>query len=159
MDVTPIGVSLQFDSFDFFYQSMYRRSTMKMHKFDKPVSDKEFHSALQLFTNVLQIVQCMASCQGKDEQSEKNRKNANILKSHIFRHDICKVIHFGFQMYTPGKHNEQFLHDLVCFTHIFLEHMEQHAKGRVLMIKTQKKRKVKKQKGPKPGLTQRSEES
>ena len=59
---------------------MYRRSVMKMNKFDKAISDKEFHSAVQLFTNVLHIVQCMASCQGKDEQSERNRKNANILR-------------------------------------------------------------------------------
>ena len=56
-------------------------------------------------------------------------------------------------MYTPGKHNEQFLQDLISFTHTFLEHMEQYSKGKMLMIKTQKTRKVKKRKGPKPGLT------
>ena len=109
---------------------------MKIHKFDARVSDKEFHAALQLFTHILQIVQCMASCSGKDEQSEKNRKNANILRSHIFRHDHIKIIHFGFQMYTPGKHNEQFLQDLIVFTHILLEHMEQYSKGKTLKIKT-----------------------
>ena len=96
----------------------------------------------------------MASCSGKDEQSERNRKNAGILRSHIFRHDICRVIHFGFYLYNSAKHNEQFLSDLICFTHTFLEHMEQYSKGKTLKIKTQKKRKVKKQKGRKLGNTQ-----
>ena len=88
----------------------------------------------------------MASCSSKDEQSEKNRKNANILKNYMFRHDIIKVIHFGFQFYTPGKHNEMFIKDLISFTHVFLEHLEKYSKGKVLMVKTNKKKKVKKQK-------------
>ena len=129
-------------------------SNTNTKKFDKKIPDREFHAALQLFTGVLQIVQCMASCSGKDEQSERNRKNAGILRSHIFRHDICRVIHFGFYMYNSAKHNEQFLSDLICFTHTFLEHMEQYSKGKTLKIKTQKKRKVKKQKGRKLGNTQ-----
>ena len=59
---------------------------MKREKFLAAVSDKEFHSALQLFTSVLQIVKCMASTTGDDEMSERNRKNATVLRSYIFRH-------------------------------------------------------------------------
>jgi hypothetical protein len=38
----------------------------------------------------------MASCAQKDEEDEKNRKNAHILKTYIFRHEIWKVVQFAF---------------------------------------------------------------
>ena len=69
---------------------------MKREKFLSVVSDKEFHAALQLFTSVLQIAKCMASSQADDEMSSRNRKNAAILRSYIFRHQIFELIHFGF---------------------------------------------------------------
>jgi hypothetical protein len=47
----------------------------------------------------------MASCNGSDELAEKNRKNSVILKSHIFKHDIVKIIHYCFKLYNPGHHN------------------------------------------------------
>jgi hypothetical protein len=119
---------------------------MKREKFAASVSDKEFHSALQLFTGVLQIVKCMASSSGDDEMSERNRKNATVLRSYIFRHQIFELVHFGFQIYCPGRHSEQFLQDLIQFNHIFTEHMEQYSKGKMLTIKTQKRRKVKRKK-------------
>jgi hypothetical protein len=39
----------------------------------------------------------MASCSDKtSEEDEKNRKNAHILKSYIFRHELWKVVVFAF---------------------------------------------------------------
>ena len=52
-DVTPIGVSLQYESFDFFYHSLYKHAMSNTKKFDKKIPDREFHAALQLFTGVL----------------------------------------------------------------------------------------------------------
>ena len=86
----------------------------------------------------------MASCSGPDEQSEKNRKNAFILKSHIFKHDLVKIIHFCFQMYKPGHHNPQFLVDAATFNHEFLACLEDYAKGRVFSIATGQKKMFKK---------------
>ena len=63
-------------------------------------------------------------------------------------------MHFGFYLYNSARHNEGFLSDLISFTHTYLEHMEQYSKGKTLKIRTQKKRKVKKQKGRKLGNTQ-----
>lgn len=45
-----------------------------------------------------------------------------------------------------------FLEDLIRFTHIFLEHLEQFSKGKMLKIKTAKMRKVKKGKEKKRQL-------
>jgi len=88
----------------------------------------------------------MASCSASDEASEKNRKNSNILRAFIFRNDVIRVCLFAFQMFNPGKHSLLFLQDTLMFTHTFLEHLEEFSKGRMLMIKTGKRRKVKKQK-------------
>ena len=52
-DVTPIGVSLQYESFDFFYASLHKLAMAKNNKFEKKIPDKEFHAAIQLFTGVL----------------------------------------------------------------------------------------------------------
>ena len=97
----------------------------------------------------------MASCNGTDEQAEKNRKNAFILKSHIFKHDIVRIIHFCFELYKPGLHNEQFIIDAIHFNHEFLAGLEEYSKGKVLTIRTGQKRMVKRKKKlpRKKGLT------
>ena len=57
IDVMHIGVSLQFSSFEFLYGSLYRRTIMKEKKHEVvKVSDKEFHSAIKLFHQILLIV-------------------------------------------------------------------------------------------------------
>ena len=111
VDVRHIGVSLQFPSFEFLYSSLYRRSIQKSNVKNEceKVSDKEFHAALQLFYQILHIVQLMASCSASDESSEKNRKNSNILRAFIFRNDVIRVCLFAFQMFNPGKHSLLFL--------------------------------------------------
>ena len=57
-----------------------------------------------------------------------------------------RVCLFAYQMYNPGKHSPLFIKDVISFTHTFLEHLEEFSKGRMLMIKTGKRRKVKKNK-------------
>ena len=88
----------------------------------------------------------MASCSDSDEASEKNRKNANILRAFIFRNDIVRVCLFAFQMHNQQKHSQEFLKDVISFTHTYLEHLEEFSKGRMLKIKTGRRRKVKKNK-------------
>jgi len=44
IDISSIGVSLQFGSFDFMLSALIRK--MGKHPSTKPVSDKEFHAAL-----------------------------------------------------------------------------------------------------------------
>jgi hypothetical protein len=51
-----------------------------------PVSDKEFHSALQLLIQFLYIIRDMAS-----SSNEKNQKNAKILQTNVFYHDLCII--------------------------------------------------------------------
>ena len=98
VDVMHIGISLQFSSFEFLFSTLYRRSIQKSEKKleSNKVSDKEFHAAMQLFYQILHIVQLMASCSGSDENSEKNRKNADILRKFIFRNEIMRICLFAF---------------------------------------------------------------
>ena len=51
---------------------------------------------MELFYQILHIVQLMASCSESDETSEKNRKNANILRAFIFRNDVVRICLFAF---------------------------------------------------------------
>jgi len=86
---------------------------------------------------------------GPTEDDEKNRKNAHLLKGYIFRQDICKICSFAYQLYKPARHNHQLLEDIVGFTHLFLEMLEEFSKGKIIKIQTQNKRKVKKSKAKK----------
>ena len=47
---------------------------------------KDFHAALQLLTQFLYIIRDMAS-----SDDEKNQKNAQILMSNVFYHDLVKI--------------------------------------------------------------------
>ena len=70
------------------------------------VTDKEFFAALSLIQQMLLTVRDMAQCTGREEVDEKNRKNSAILKSNIFKHDICKILRFGFELYNTRLHSE-----------------------------------------------------
>jgi hypothetical protein len=39
-------------------------------------------------------------------------------------------------MYDPRVHSESFLFDIVEFTHIMLEMLDEYSKGKILMIQT-----------------------
>jgi len=120
---------------------MYRRIKLKKQSPENYVSDREFHSALQLLIQFLYIIRDMAS-----SEDEKNQKNAKILSSNVFYHDLCIISQYSFTIFDPKKHNYQFLHDTIEFTHLMLEMLDEYSRGKVLTIQTQRKRKVKKNK-------------
>lgn len=64
------------------------------------------------------------------------------------------ISQFAFKMFDHKKHNIQFLHDIIEFSHIMLEMLDEYSKGKVLTIQTQRKRKVKKNKGNKKNKKQ-----
>ena len=49
-------------------------------------------------------------------------------------------------MFNSLKHSWNFLFDVIEYTHLMLEMLDEYSKGKILMIQTQKKRKVKKNK-------------
>ena len=77
---------------------------------------------------------------------EKNKKNAQILQTNVFYHDLIKISKAAFKLYREGIHHKQFLHDTIEFTNLMLNMLEEYSKGKVLTIQTQRKRKVKKNK-------------
>ena len=85
-------------------------------------------------------------CTGGEEDDEKNRKNSSILKQNIFRHDICKVLRFAFDLFNRSRHHDKSLVDIITLTHSFLQMLEDYSKGKVLTITTDRTRKRKKQK-------------
>ena len=74
---------------------------------------------------------------------EKNRKNAKILQTNVFYKDLCLVSRMAFKLYNPKIHNIQFLYDVLEFNHLMLEMLDEYSKGKILMIQTQRKKKVK----------------
>lgn len=76
---------------------MYRK--IKNSK-ENPVSDKEFHSALQLLIQFLYTIRDMAS-----SSDEKNQRNARILSTNVFYQDLCIISQFSLNLFDPKKHN------------------------------------------------------
>lgn len=145
IQIDCIGASLQLQNFDFIYQQLYSKqfkithSSNKQLNQDNKVSDAEFHAALQYLTQLLYIIRDMAS-----SADEKNKKNAKILQTNVFYKDLCVISRMAFKMYNPAQHNKQFLYDVIEFNHLMLEMLDEYSKGKILMIQTQKKRRVKK---------------
>ncbi len=81
---------------------MYKRLLGKKEVTEKPIKNQEFHAALKMLIQFLLIVKDMASCSDKTEEDEKNRKNAHILKTYIFRHELWKVVAFAFEIFNPA---------------------------------------------------------
>ena len=109
-----------------------------------PVSDAEFHAAIQLLFQYLLIVQDMANCSGDSEDDERNRKNAHILKQYIFKHEILKVLLFALENYQPARHSLDFLEDTIKVTDKFLQMLEEYSRGRIIRVKTGKLQRRKK---------------
>ena len=57
-----------------------------------------------------------------------------------------RICLFSFTMHNAQKHSFEFLKDVISFTHTYLEHLEEFSKGRMLKIKTGRRRKVKRNK-------------
>ena len=81
---------------------MYKRLLCNKEVTEKPIKNQEFHAALKMLIQFLLIVKDMASCSDKTEEDEKNRKNAHILKTYIFRHELWKVVAFAFEIFNPA---------------------------------------------------------
>jgi hypothetical protein len=81
---------------------MYKRLLGKKEVTEKPIKNQEFYAALKMLIQFLLIVKDMASCSDKTEEDEKNRKNAHILKTYIFRHELWKVVAFAFEIFNPA---------------------------------------------------------
>ena len=95
-------------------------------------------------TQFLYVIRDMAS-----SDDEQNIKNAKILQTNVFYKDLCIIARVALKLYDTNLHNVQFLHDAVEFTHLMLEMLEEYSKGKILMIRDQKKKKkVKKMKVP-----------
>jgi hypothetical protein len=108
------------------YDQLYKK--IKNSK-DHPVTDKEFHSAIQLLIQFLYIIRDMAS-----SSDEKNQRNAKILSSNVFYNDLCIVSQYSLINFDPKKHNSSYLHDSIEFTHLMLEMLDEYSKGKVLTI-------------------------
>lgn len=68
---------------------------------DKDRKYKDFHSGLQLLTQLLYIIRDMAS-----SDDERNKKNAAILQQNIFYHDLCRIAKAALVLYKEGKHSK-----------------------------------------------------
>jgi hypothetical protein len=78
-------------------------------------------------------------------QDEKNKKNAQILLSFVFSHDhMMRLARHAFLLYEETAQHKQFLHDIIEFTHIMVNMLDEYSKGKVLTITTNKLKKVKK---------------
>ena len=62
----------------------------------------------------------MGNCTDKTEEDEKNRKNSQILKSYVFRHEIWKLVVFAFKLFNPERHALEFLQDTVLLNHMLI---------------------------------------
>lgn len=126
IDISTIGTSLQLTNFQFTYSVLYTESH-KNKKKDRKL--KDFHSALQFMTQLLYVIRDMAS-----SNDEKNKKNAMILQTNIFFHDLCRISKTAFVLYEPAAMNKQFLHDSIEFNSLMMDMLEEYSKGKVLTI-------------------------
>ena len=62
----------------------------------------------------------MGSCTDKNEDDEKNRKNSQILKAYVFRHELWKVVFFAFNLFNPQKHALEVLQDTIYLNHLLI---------------------------------------
>lgn len=81
----------------------------------------------------------MGNCSEKTEEDEKNRKNSQILKAYVFRHELWKVVFFAFNLFNPAKHALEVLQDTIYLNHLLIQQLEDFSKGRILKVRTQKK--------------------
>jgi hypothetical protein len=98
IDISTIGASLQLNNFQFTYGVLYSESC-KNKKKDRKIRD--FHSGLQLLTQLLYIIRDMAS-----SDDERNKKNAQILQQNVFYHDLCRIAKTAVILFEPGRQNK-----------------------------------------------------
>jgi hypothetical protein len=99
---------------------LYCRTLGKKSEDKKPVTDKEFHAAIKMLIQFLLIIQDMSNCGEKTEEDEKNRKNSQILKAYVFRHELWKVVFFAFNLFNPARHALEVLQDTIYLNHLLI---------------------------------------
>ena len=77
----------------------------------------------------LYIIRDMAS-----SEDERNKKNASILQSNVFHHDLMRVARAAISLYDPKNHSKQFLHDTIEFIHLMTSMLEEYSKGKVMTV-------------------------
>jgi hypothetical protein len=78
----------------------------------------------------------MSNCTDSNEEEEKNRKNANILKAYVFRHEIWVIVKFAFGMFNQARHSNKLLEDVILLNHVLINMLEEFSKGKILTVKT-----------------------
>lgn len=61
-----------------------------------------------------------------------DRRNANVIMANVFRHDVAKIIRFGFVMVS----HEGILSNLILLVYRFFRLLSVYAEGKVLTIQT-----------------------
>ena len=137
IDISLVGSSLQYQSFDYLFATLTRRVIGKKDLSQHPVRDVDFHAGIKMLIQFLLTVQDMAACvDAQSEECARNRRNAHVLKSYLFRHEVWRLVLCGFQMFNPSKHALDFLKDVVSLNHIMIQMLEDFSKGKILTVKT-----------------------
>ena len=82
-----------------------------------------------MLTQFLYVIRDLAS-----SNDEKNKRNASILLSNVFYHDLMIVAKRSFMFYEDNVHHKQFLHDTIEFTNLMVNMLDEYSKGKVLTI-------------------------
>lgn len=76
--------------FELIYKILYQEVT---HEKKKMFKINLFNAAIKLFSSYLEVVDDLSG-----SMAMSDRKNANVLMTNIFRHDIARIIRSGFQL-------------------------------------------------------------
>ena len=110
--------------FELIYKILYQEVT---HEKKKMFKINLFNAAIKLFSSYLEVVDDLSG-----SMAMSDRKNANVLMTNIFRHDIARIIRSGFQLVS----HEGIISNLVRLTHKFFKLLTIYADGKVLTMTT-----------------------
>ena len=100
---------------------------------------RNYFATVRCFLELLYLVRDM-----EIDSNTVNRKNAKIMMSNIFHHDITRVLHAGFQYCVEGLMRDEVLQALAETVGIFFDLLEAYSKGQVLTLQTNRLMKKKK---------------
>lgn len=84
-----------------------------------------YHASIVLFQQYLEIIREMTL-----SFADFDRKNAEGLLAHLFRHDICKIIKVGFYLI----HHDEILQKLIILTNSFFRLLQDYSRGGRVMV-------------------------
>ncbi len=133
-DLTQIAPIMQTAHFQLIYRILYREITRQKKKHFQV---NLFHAGICLFQNYLDVIQDISI-----SLSMSDRKNANVLMTNMFRHDIARIFKKGFLEIN----HEKILSTLIIVSHKFFKLLTTYSQGKILTIQTNKMLKVKRSK-------------